>query len=491
MNIDPNTTRPTLATVALLMGTFLASLDVNVVGTSLPTVVAHLGGLQLYGWVFAAYLLTSTTTVPLYGRLADTYGRKPLYLTAALLFMTGSFLCGFADTMGQLIAFRAIQGLGAGGLIPITLTLFGDMYDADRRALVQGVFSVVWGVSSVIGPLVGGFLVTYVSWHWVFWVNIPVGLLSVALLALSLHERRAEGEQVRRPDIGGALLLLVALSTLLAAVQLVGQGSPLEQTLPVTALGLLLAAWFSRHERGSSDPVFPPAIFRQRAANVAYVSGLATGGILFSLGAFVPLFVQGVQHGTPTQAGLSLVPLSFTWTLLTFLTVRLARALTYRRVVRLGGVGIVAGGAVLATLGVHSPRAWIWLASALLGAGMALTITPLTISVQDLMPWNRRAMATAMMQFTRTVGGTLAVTVLGIVVSRRFHAHFPGGIPGVKDPGELLDPKRWASIPPRLLDPAREALHAGLHQVFIVLASLGVLALLVLLLYPRVDAPPA
>lgn len=469
--------------MALLLGTFLAALDVNVVGTSLPTVVGRLGGLKLYGWVFSAYLLTSTTSVPLYGRLADLYGRRPLYLAASALFMLGSALCGVAGSMVTLILFRAVQGLGAGGLIPLTLTLFGDLYRAERRALIQGIFSVVWGVSSVLGPLVGGVIVTYFSWRWVFWVNIPLGIVSAVMLALSLREDVADRHDRPGLDLSGALVVVTSLSLLLVAVQHMGENGLTIGGLALAAAGLAAGGLLVLLERRSENPMFPPAIFGQRAAVVAYACGLALGCVLFSVMAMVPLYVQGVLHGSPTRAGLALVPMSITWTAVTFATGWLSRRLGYRPVVILGGLALVLGAGLL--LGGTSARAMLWsqLGMALLGVGMALVFTPMTISVQDCMPWNLRGMTTAMMQFTRTVGGTLCVTVLGLLVTTRFTAALPAA-QGLTRPGELLDPQRWASMPPRLLQQAQDALGLGMRGAFWAILGAATICLLVLLFFP-------
>ena len=483
--MSPPSTRPTLVTAALLIGTFLASLDVNVVGTSMPTVVARLGGVNLYGWVFVAYLLTSTTTVPLYGRMADLYGRKPLYTAAALLFMAGSFLCGLAPSMVWLILFRALQGLGAGGLIPLTLTLFGDMYDADRRAVVQGIFSVVWGVSSVLGPLLGGFLVTYASWRWVFWINIPLGVLSVGLLWLSLHEKVERAAGGRTLNLGAAGLVIVGLSALLAGLQLVGQRGADPVGIALLAVGLGTVPLFVTLERRSDRPMFPAEIFAHRAARVGYLGGLSLGGVLFPLGAYVPLHIQGVLHGTPTQGGLALVPMTVSWTATTFFIARLARRFGYRPVVLAGGLALAAGTALLVALSSVDAIGAFHPAMLLVGAGMGMTITPLTIAVQDIMPWNRRAVATSPLQFPRTIGGTITVTVLGLVITGRFAAGLPHEAVTFGQPSELLDPAAWDRFPPDLLHQAGAALASGLRLAFVLLAVVATLALVTLLFFPR------
>ena len=483
MTVSSNT-RPTLVTVSLLLGTFLAALDVNVVGTSLPSVVAQLGGLHLYGWVFSAYLLTSTTSVPLYGRLADLHGRRPLYLAASVLFMVGSALCGVADSMLLLILFRALQGLGAGGLIPITVTLFGDLYPAEKRALVQGIFSVVWGVSSILGPLIGGFFVTYASWRWIFWINIPLGIVSTVMVMLSLHETVQRRPERGDLNLSGALVVISALSLLLVGLQRLG-GTGFDQMVAGLLAGsAALAGLMVVLERRSRFPMFPPAIFHHRGPVVSYISGLGQGAILFPVGAFIPLLVQGVLHGSPTRAGLALVPMSVTWTTVTFATGWLSKRFGYRPVVVFGGLLLFAGTALLALAFPAPTTPQIYTAMAILGAGMSLTITPTTIAIQDLIPWNLRGMTTAMMQFCRTIGGSVAMTVLGILVTGRFISAMPAGGDGITQPGELLDPRRWDTISVALLRQAQQALGAALHGAFRVLAVIGLGCLLVALAFP-------
>ncbi len=485
----PRQTRPTLATAALLVGTFLASMDVNVVGTSLPTVVSQLGGLELYGWVFAAYLLTSTTTLPLYGRLADIYGRKPMYLLAVALFLTGSFLCGLARTMEQLVLFRALQGLGAGGLIPITLTLFGDMYQAEKRAMVQGIFSVVWGVSSVLGPLIGGALVTFVSWHWVFWINLPVGVGAAAVLSISLHEDPSRRRPGQRVNLASALLLITSLTCALVTLQRLGEGSADALTYGLALAAALSGALQLLMERRSPSPMFPAEVFSHRAAVVTYLFGLATGSILFAGLAYVPLFVQGVLHGSPTRAGLALVPLSVTWTVTTFFIGWLSRRLGYRPVIICGGALLLLGSVPMLLLRQTPSEALLYLGMVILGFGMASIVTAPTLAVQDIMPWSSRAMATSMMQFTRSLGGTFTVTLLGLVVTSRLRQDLP---PGVDHPGELLDPSRWATLPAEVLGQASDALAAGLHMAFWAIAAMALAGLLITLAFPdlRMAPPP-
>jgi EmrB/QacA subfamily drug resistance transporter len=478
------TTRPRLVTAALLVGTFLAALDLNVVGTALPTMVGQLGGLKLYGLVFSAYLLTSTVTIPLYGRLADLHGRKPVYLAAAALFLLGSGLCGAAPTMEALVAFRALQGLGAGGLIPITVTLFGDLFPAERRALVQGLFSTVWGVSSVLGPLAGGFVVSVASWRWIFWFNLPVGLVAGGMLLVALHEP-LEGRAGRGSlNLGGALILTVALACLLLGLQTLEGAGFRALSLGLLGAAALGGALFFWRERRSAAPLLPLELFANRALLVTTLSGLPLGGLLYCTVTLIPLFVQGVLHGTPTRAGLALVPLSVSWTLTTFSVGLLSRRLGYRPVVLLGSFccAVGAGGLLLAP----STAAWPivrHLFMIVIGVGMGLTITATTIAVQDVVGWRQRGVATSTMQFARTVGGMVAVTLLGALITSWF-ADSLGQLSLAASPGELLDPQRWQSFSPAVLREAGAAMGAALQGGLWGVAGLGLAALLINLAFP-------
>src|SRR5690606_34349187 len=243
--------------VAVMLGTFLAALDTSIVGTAMPTVIGQLGGMSLYSWVFSAYLLTSTTTVPLYGRLADLYGRKPLFIAAAGIFLLGSMLCGAAQSMPQLVAFRALQGLGAGGIIPVTLTIVGDLFDVEERARMQGLFSAVWGTSAVAGPTVGGFIVDYVDWRWVFYINLPFGIAATILFWLFLNE---QVERKRHAiDYAGTVSLTLGVTALLVALLEVGEGRAWTDPIVVgsLALAVVLLVFFVRTEQRAAEPILP------------------------------------------------------------------------------------------------------------------------------------------------------------------------------------------------------------------------------------------
>ena len=306
--------RKALVTLATLIGTFLAALDSTVVGTAMPTVIGDLGGLPLYPWVFASYLLAATVTGPVFGKLSDTYGRKPIYLAGIFLFLAGSVLAGTSESMSGLIAYRTLQGLGAGAVQPVAVTIVGDIFELETRARVQGLFGAVWGISAVVGPAAGGLITDYASWRWVFYVNVPFGLVAAVLLALTLTENFERRRS--RPDYLGVSLLTGGLVAVLLA--LLGQGGTPSLSAPTLGLffgGLLALGLFVVVERRAADPVVPLGLFGDRVFAVAVLGNLTLGGVLFGVSVYVPLFVQGALAGTAVTAGAVVASLSIGWPL--------------------------------------------------------------------------------------------------------------------------------------------------------------------------------
>ncbi|HUP50134.1 MAG TPA: MFS transporter, partial [Thermoanaerobaculia bacterium] len=300
-------------TAGVMTGMFLAALEATIVGTAMPTVVASLGGLAHFSWVFSAYLLASTVSVPLWGKLSDLYGRRLYYQLAIGIFLAGSVLSGVAQSMPQLIAARALQGLGAGGLIPLGMTIIGDVYTVHERARMQGLFSGVWGLSSIIGPLIGGFITDQWSWRWVFFINVPFGIAAAAIMGIALLER----EPATRPSIDylGAAVLTVSVTLLMLA--LVDGGTIAEllrlRNLTIFVVVMALLAWFIRIERRSAEPVVPLELFRNRIVALAMIIGFLAGVAMFGAISFVPLFAQGSRGVSATAAGSFLTPLMLSW----------------------------------------------------------------------------------------------------------------------------------------------------------------------------------
>jgi EmrB/QacA subfamily drug resistance transporter len=436
-------TRLNLIIAGILLSLFLSSMEGTVVATAMPTIVAQLGGLSIYSWVFSIFLLTSTTTVPIYGKLSDLYGRKLVYTVSMLLFLAGSVLCGFARTMEQLVIFRAVQGIGAGGVLPMAFTIIGQLFTFEERARLQGLFSGVWGVSAVIGPLIGGFLVDRVSWQWVFYINIFPGLLAVGLVWGAWKEvTRASTGKVSM-DIAGAVFLTLGVFALLLG--LTELGTPTGWA--ALAAGAALFAGLVWAERRAADPILPLPLFRDRLFVVSILHGVLAGWAMFGSLNFIPLFVQAVLGTSATQAGITLTPMSLSWTLASILGSNLLLRMGYRTLSVIGMVLLTAGAFLMSTISQGTSQILIMVYVGLMGVGMGFSIPAFLIAVQSSVPRRDLGAATSTLQFSRSIGGTLGVSVLGAFLSARLAALLTAGgfDPSVVSLDTLLDPVAGAS----------------------------------------------
>ncbi|HJZ50145.1 MAG TPA: MDR family MFS transporter [Roseiflexaceae bacterium] len=462
-------------TVGVMLSLFMASMESTVVATAMPTIVSQLGGLSSYSWVFSVYMLASTTTVPVYGKLSDIYGRRPVYAIAMLLFLLGSLLCGFSQSMGQLIAARAVQGLGSGGLLPLAFIIIGDLFTLEQRARMQGVFSGVWGVSSVVGPLLGGFLVDQVSWHWVFFINVLPGLLALILVWRAWVDRpRTAGAARPAVDYAGSVLLTVSVVLLLLG--LFDFGTPLGWGL--LGVALLLFALLAWVERRAADPVLPLRLFRDRLFAIACLHGVLAGWAMFGSTAYVPLFVQAVLGTSATEAGVTLTPMLIAWVIASIVGSRLLLTVGYRTLALIGMVLLTIGSFLMTQVGVGTPQALLLGSLALMGVGMGLSIPAFLIAVQSTVRREALGSATSTVQFSRSIGGTLGVSVMGAVLSARLAS---GLLTASLDPASvslnaLLDP--IASASNAALDGTlRMVLASAIQSVFWLAFGASVLAL--------------
>jgi EmrB/QacA subfamily drug resistance transporter len=470
------TTHRPLTTVSLALCLFMAALEMTVVSTAMPTVVGELGGLQSYAWVFTAYMLSSTITVPIYGKLADLYGRKPVLLFGIGLFLAGSVLSGLSTSMNMLIAFRTVQGLGAGAMQPVSLTVIGDIYTLEQRAKVQGVFSAVWGLAGLVGPLTGGLIVKYLSWHWVFFINVPVGLGAAALLVAFFHEQVQRKPQ--KLDYAGAALLSAGVVALLFGVQ--GLGSNL-LALPV---GAVLLAAFVLVERKVAEPVIPMSIFKNPAIAISSAAGALFSAAMFGATTYVPLYVQGVLGGSPTLAGGMITPMIVGWPLASLVAGKLLLKMGFRPLI-VGGLGLTVVGTGLMALMLEPGSSVLVpeLAMALFGIGLGFTATSLLIAVQTSVGWELRGVATASHMFFRTIGGVLGVGLMGgVLVSRLVQ---DSRIP-VSAANELLGPEHGRGLAPDVLRTLSGALGSGLTINFWLICAASVAAFAAGLFFPKV-----
>ncbi len=470
------TNRP-LTLTALLLSLFMAAMEMTVVSTAMPTVVGDLGGIGLYAWVFTAYLLASTVMVPIFGKLADLYGRKPILLLGSAVFLVGSAAGGMSQTMLQLVIFRGIQGFGAGAMQPVVLTVIGDIYSLEERAKVQGFTGGVWGFAGLVGPLLGGWIVHALSWHWIFFLNIPFGLLSMVLIWFFLHEDVER--QAHDLDVAGASLLGAAVLCLLAGASGAGLGP-----WPLVMAAVLLVV-FVAVERRAKEPVLPLDLFADKVIALSSAAGTLLGGAMLATVTFIPLFVQSVLGGSPLEAGEAITPMVIGWPIASAISGRLVPRLGFQPLIRVG-MGFTALAAVLVAL-VLSPTVNIRLIQLLMflfGAGMGLANTALLLAVQTSVGWKQRGVATASTMFFRTIGGALAVGALGGALASAL-ASDPSLPPGAA--GDLLGPEHGAGIAPELLRTLSGLLEAALRFNFSAIAAVALLAFLVGLLFPKVD----
>jgi EmrB/QacA subfamily drug resistance transporter len=493
-----------LLTMSLLLAMAVVALEGTVVTTAMPSVVGELQGLTLYPWVFSIYLLASTTTVPIYGKLADIYGRKPVFVVGLTLFLGGTVLCGAAQSMVQLVAFRAVQGLGAGAVLPITLTVLADIYTLEDRAKVQPLTASVWGVLSLIGPAAGAFITVTLSWRWVFWIIVPVGVLALLLIAVFLKERVQRREVT--VDYAGALTLTLALLALLLAALQGGQAYPWLswQILGLLAASVAFLALFATVERRAADPVLPFAAFRLRQVAVSNAGNLLFGVCMYGLTSYVPLFVQAVRGEPATSAGAVLTPMMVGWSITALLSGRLYVRVGFRPTALLGTGLIVLGIAPLTLVGPETPLLLMMVGMGIAGIGFGNASTAFLLAPQSAVPWQLRGAVTASTQFARTIGGSVGVALLGAWLNARLERAFnelPPAVTATAAAGSGAGPDAVVSamltgsralLPPEVVQVLSLALAGGLRWIYVTLLVVAALSFLQVSMFGRIrkKAPP-
>jgi EmrB/QacA subfamily drug resistance transporter len=469
-----------IVTAGIMLSLFLASMESTVVATAMPTIVGQLGGLEHYSWVFSAFMLASTTVVPLYGKLSDIYGRRNIYAISMVIFLIGSVLCGWATDMTQLILARALQGIGAGGIAPLAFILIGEMFSLEQRARMQGLFSGVWGVSSVAGPLLGGFIVDQLSWHWIFYINIIPGIIAAALVVFGWKD---QPRSHARPaiDFAGAAILTAAIITLLLG--LMDFGTSNSWLLLGASVLLFIILWWV--EIRAADPILPLPLFRDALFSTATAHGLMTGWAVFGTISFIPLFVQSVLGANATQAGITITPMLLGWVAASIFGTRIMLKVGYRNL-GLGGTALFTVGALLLMfVGLNSSQTTIMIFVTMMGVGMGLAIPAFVIAVQTNVDRKHLGTATSMLQFSRSIGGTLGVSVMGAALSMRLASNLSAA--GL-DPSlvtELLEP---SSSPGTMIDVGvRAAMADAVHLIFIIAFAAAVLGLLSAFFAPRIE----
>ncbi len=475
----PAGTRRSLVLAAVMAALFMIAIEATIVSTAMPQIAGRLGDLHLYAWVFAAFLLTQTATTVMFGKLSDLYGRRPVLLFGIAVFLVGSLLCGFAWSMPSLILFRLVQGVGAGAIQPVCLTVVGDLYPARERGRIQGYLASVWGISSVVGPLAGGLIVGHLGWSWIFWINLPVGALAATLFVLFLHERVES--RPRRIDAIGATLFTVAIASLMVALTLSG-GTASAALAPALAFAVA-AVLFVLQERRAADPMLDFALWAKRPIATANAATLLSGMTIIGLTAFLPMYVQGVLRQTPLVAGFTLTLMVLGWPIGATTAARNFVRFGLRPTLLLGAALLPLGAAAFVALGKGTSPAVAAGGSIVVGLGMGFLSSTAIVIIQDCVAWAQRGAATASNIFARNLGSTLGATVLGAVLNG--HLAHPG-----RDAVVSSDQLRRLLDDPRSLGASGEGiritLQHALHGTFWAVFAIAALTLLFALLVPRV-----
>ncbi len=496
--------RRNILLLGLILGMFFSSLDQTIVGTAMPRIIGELGGLDILTWVTTTYMLTSTTVVPIAGKLADLYGRRILYVGGLFTFMIGSALCGTSQSMTQLIIFRGLQGIGGGIMMPMAMTIVGDIFPPDKRGKWQGVMGALFGLSSIIGPTIGGWIVDHTTWRWVFYINLPVGILAAVTIFIGLHGEKRMKDKVTI-DYAGAGALIVGVVSLLLGLSLGGKdyawGS--WQIIGLFISAVIFLAAFTLVERKAEEPIISLDLFKNKVFTAVNVIGFLMGLGMFGAIMFLPLFLQGVIGVSATNSGNTMIPMMFAMVLTSILGGQLITKIGFRTQLTVGMSLMTVGFYLLSTMTMDTTQLVAISYIVVLGLGLGLVMPTLTIAVQQAFPPEQRGVVTSSTQFFRSIGGTLGITILGAVMNSRsidlLNKEFlptVRRVPGLQsgpfgamlakaqsDPqglfNALLSPTTLAKIPQQLqqiiIPPLKTALADSLHLVFLVAMGIVIL----------------
>ncbi len=482
MNQQSSRMKP--AVVGLLLGMFVAALDQTIVATAMPTVVKELGGFELFVWVFSAYMIASVVATPIFGKLSDIYGRKRFFLLGLVVFLIGSILCGLSTSMTQLIIFRAIQGIGAGALMPITFAIIFDIFPPEKRGKMNGLFGAVFGLSSVFGPLLGAFFTDYIDWRWVFYINIPIGIVSFILIYSAYHENLNKRKQ--QIDWAGISFFIIAILGLMFAIEFGGSGTYpwlSAQIIGLFATFVVFLIAFLWVEMKVKDPMIELSLFKNRVFSASQMISFFYGAIMVTGATFIPLFVQGVYGESASAAGQTLTPMMLGVVVSSILGGMFINRTSYRAIMIVSTIILIGALFFLSTMTMDTPRWTVTFYMVFVGLGIGMNFSVLNVSTLHRVGNEHKGAAVSLIAFSRTIGSALGVTVLGAFQKLDFTANIEESFtdPAIREqflnPSDLLDPEIRKGLPTDVLQEATSALADSIAYLFIVGLIISVLAL--------------
>ena len=486
--IDPTSRRWVL--LALMCTMMLAAMDSTIVSTAIPQIVGDLGGFSLFSWVFSIYLLAQTVTIPIYGKLADIFGRKRILLIGTVVFLIGSTACALASNMVWLVVFRGLQGLGAGAVMATVATLAGDLYSVRERAAIQGWLSSVWGIAAILGPVLGGAFADYVSWRWIFLINVPIGLLAMILIVVFLHERFER--RPHRIDYAGAVLILVAIGLLILGLLQGGQAwawnSP--QSVSIFTVATVLLAALVWVEQRAQEPMIPGWLWRWRLTAGANLATAGIGLVMMAPNAYLPTFAQSVLGHGAIESGLVLASMSLGWPVASSFSGRFYMRIGFRQTSLMGVVLVVIAVAGFVFM-PHPASTWMVVAdTVLLGAGFGFLSTPLLVGVQSVVGWEQRGVVTGGNMFSRYLGASLGAAMMGAIFNRGLSEHLdraPTDLAAAMpaDINGIIDALQQHQMPTAAVDYLREAIETATTHLYMAGLLVAFLMVAAVLMIPR------
>ncbi|MFD1412312.1 MDR family MFS transporter [Oceanobacillus jeddahense] len=487
--VHKQTKRP-IVLVALILSMFMAAIEGTIIATAMPNIVSDLGGFTLYSWVFSSFLLMQAVTTMVYGKLADLFGRKPIFVIGVIIFLIGSLLCGLAESMTALVVFRLIQGLGAGAIHPIVTTIVGDMYSLEERAKVQGYLASVWGISSVAGPLLGGMIVQYVDWAWIFWMNIPLGLIGLAGVVLFFHEK--VDKEKKTIDYLGTSFFFIAISALIIVFVQAGTNwawlSP--ETLGLLGLFVIGISLFIWQEKRCAAPMIPLSLWKNKLMVIANIATLLSGMIILGLSSFLPTYVQGVMGESAIVAGFTLSTLSIGWPISSTIAGHLVLRIGFRKTAFLGGIALFAGTFLFFLLDADKGPVYAGFSSFVVGVGMGLTSTTFIVAIQNSVSWQARGSATSLNMFMRIIGSALGTALLGGILNLRLQQYYQQqAADDMPNTDAVLNEGMRETLSPDTLALMQDGLAHAFHTVFFGLFLIGTVTFIILWFFPKGTVP--